>query len=205
MRLQLTLTRSGPFTVQRVEIPAGCWRESPSLAIDVVSALNWAIAKDEPLHLALKGLSGKRLQVVLPVVGSLDWEIEADGLLKEIGLSHQVVQVNSAGARSPCREPDVTLRFSTEISRGPRIEGDAMVVERLAPLVKLIKDRLSPWEHFWNQSPAGQLARQAAEFAVHEAGVLVSRNQVAEHDQMLRNFRDSLDRLEKRIDGLSRA
>ena len=191
--------------MQRVEAPAGCWRESPSLAIDVVSALNWAIAKDEPLHLALKGLSGKRLQVVLPVVGSLDWEIEADGLLKEIGLSHQVVQVNSAGAANPRREPDVTLRFGTEISRGPRIEGDAMVVERLAPLVKLIKDRLSPWEHFWNQSPAGQLARQAAEFAVHEAGVLVSRNQVAEHDQMLRNFRDALDRLEKRIDGLSRA
>jgi len=191
--------------VQRVEAPAGCWRESPSLAIDVVNALNWAIAKDEPLHLALKGLSGKRLQVVLPVVGSLDWEIEADGLLKEIGLSHQMVQLNSAGARSPRREPDVTLRFTTEISRGPRIEGDAMVVERLAPLVKLMKDRLSPWEHFWNQSPAGQLARQAAEFVVHEAGVLVSRQQIAEHDQMLRNFRDALDRLEKRIDGLSRA
>ena len=175
------------------------------MAIDVLSALNWAIAKDEPLHLALKGLSGKRLQVVLPVLGSLDWEIEADGLLKEIGLSHQVAQGNSTGAESLRREPDVTLRFSTEISRGPRIEGDAMVVERLAPLVKLMKDRLSPWEHFWNQSPAGQLARQAAEFAVHEAGVLVSRQQIAEHDQMLRNFRDALDRLEKRIDGLSQA
>jgi ubiquinone biosynthesis protein UbiJ len=172
------------------------------LAIDVLSALNWAIAKDEPLHLALKGLSGKRLQVVLPVLGSLDWEIEADGLLKEIGLRHQAAQGNSTGLR---REPDVTLRFSTEISRGPRIEGDAMVVERLAPLAKLMKDRLSPWEHFWNQSPAGQLARQAAEFAVHEAGVLVSRQQIAEHDQMLRNFRDALDRLEKRIDALSRA
>ena len=189
--------------MQRVGTPAGCWRESPSLAIDVLSALNWAIAKDEPLHLALKGLSGKRLQVVLPVVGSLDWEIEADGLLKEIGLRHQAMQANSAGAGSSRRDPDVTLRFSAEISRGPRIEGDAMVVERLAPLVRLMKDRLSPWEHFWNQSPAGQLARQAAEFAVHEAGVLVSRQQIAEHDQMLRNFRDALDRLEKRIDGLS--
>jgi ubiquinone biosynthesis protein UbiJ len=80
-----------------------------------------------------------------------------------------------------------------------------MVVERLAPLVKLIKERLSPWEHFWNQSPAGQFARQAAEFAVHEAGVLVSRQQIQEHDQTLRNFRDALDRLEKRIDALGRA
>ena len=175
------------------------------MAIDVLSALNWAIAKDEPLHLALRGLSGKRLQIVLPVLGSLDWEIEADGLLKEIGLRNQVAQMNSAGESSPRRDPDVTLQFNAEISRGPRIEGDAMVVERLAPLVKLIKDRLSPWEHFWNQSPAGQFARQAAEFAVHEAGVLVSRQQIQEHDQTLRNFRDALDRLEKRIDGLGRA
>ena len=188
--------------MQRVGTPAGCWRESPSLAIDVVSALNWAIAKDEPLHLALKGLSGKRLQIVFPVVGSLDWEIEADGLLKEVGLKNQYAQVNSAGDAGSGRAPDVTLTLTTDLSRGPRIEGDALVAERLAPLVTLIKNRFSPWEFFWSQSPAGQLARQAAEFAVHEAGVLVSRQQIAEHDQMLRNFRDALDRLEKRVDAL---
>jgi ubiquinone biosynthesis protein UbiJ len=49
------------------------------------------------------------------------------------------------------------------------------------------------------------MARQAAEFAVHEAGVLVSRQQIQEHDQVLRGFRDALDRLEKRVDSLSRA
>ena len=173
------------------------------MAIDVVSALNWAIAKDEPLHLALKGLSGKRLQIVLPVVGSLDWEIEADGLLKEVGLKNQYAQVNSAGDAGSGRLPDVTLKLTTDISRGPRIEGDALVAERLAPLVALIKNRFSPWEFFWSQSPAGQFARQAAEFAVHEAGVLVSRQQIQEHDQMLRNFRDALNRLEKRIDSLA--
>jgi ubiquinone biosynthesis protein UbiJ len=80
-----------------------------------------------------------------------------------------------------------------------------MVAERLGPLVKLMKDRFSPWELFWSQSPAGQMARQAAEFAVHEAGLLVSRQQIQEHDQRLRNFREALDRLEKRIDVLSRA
>ena len=186
-------------------MPAGCWRESPSLAIDVVSALNWAIAKDEPLHIALRGLSGKRLRIVLPVLGSLDWEIEADGLLKEVGLKNQYGQLKSAASAGAGREPDVTITISTDLSRGPRIEGDAMVAERLAPLVKLLKDRVSPWEHFWSHSPAGQMARQAAEFAVHEAGVLVSRQQIQEHDQVLRGFRDALDRLEKRVDSLSRA
>ncbi|NBW01736.1 MAG: hypothetical protein EBR85_08580 [Betaproteobacteria bacterium] len=175
------------------------------MAIDVVNALNWAIAKDEPLHVALRGLSGKRLQVVLPVLGSLDWEIEADGLLKEVGLKNQYGQLNSAGSEGCGRAPDVILTISADLSRGPRIEGDAMVAERLAPLVKLIKDRFSPWEHFWSQSPAGQLARQAAEFAVHEAEILVSRSQIHEHDQRLRGFREALDRLEKRIDALSRA
>ncbi|MFM7965400.1 MAG: hypothetical protein ACKPBE_02880, partial [Betaproteobacteria bacterium] len=88
------------------------------MAIDVLSALNWAIAKDEPLHLALKGLSGKRLQVVLPGVGSLDWEIEADGLLKEVGLKNQYAQVNSAGDAGSGRSPDVTLTVTTDLSRG---------------------------------------------------------------------------------------
>ncbi len=187
-----------------METPAGYWRESNSLAIDVVGALNWAIAKDEALHLALKNLAGKRLRVVLPVGGTFDWEIERDGLLKEIGLQTRHSQLSSAGVDQPRRDPDVTLIVGTDLTKAIRIEGDAIAAERLGPLVKLLKERLNPWEQFWSQSPAGQLARQAAEYAVHEAGLIVGRRQAQEHEQSLRAFRESLDRQEKRIDALAR-
>lgn len=175
------------------------------IANNLIAALNWAIARDEPLQLALKSVSGKRLRVVFPVGGSVDWEIEADGLLKEIGLQTQHAAVSTSGREEAKRPPDVTLTVSTDLSRPFRIEGDALAAERLGPLIKLLKERISPWERFWNQSPAGQLAKQAAEYAVHEAGVLVGRQQAEAHQQSLREFRDALDRLEKRIDALSRA
>lgn len=171
---------------------------------NLIAALNWAISKDEPLHLALKSLSGKRLRLVLPVGGSIDAEVEADGLLKELGLQTRYSSMNTAGVDEPRRAPDVTLILNTDISKGIRIEGDAMAAERLGPLVKLLKERFSPWERFWAQSPAGRLAKQAVDYAVHEAGVLVGRQQAEHHHQALREFRDALDRLEKRVDALSR-
>ena len=175
------------------------------MASNLIAALNWAISKDEPLHLALKNLSGKRLRVVFPIGGSVDWEVEADGLLKEVGLQTRYSAMSTAGVEEPRRAPDVTLMLSADISKSIRIEGDAMAAERLGPLVKLLKDRFSPWERFWAQSPAGRLAKQAADYAVHEAGVMVGRQQAEQHHQALREFRDALDRLEKRIDALSRA
>ncbi|MBU3725651.1 MAG: hypothetical protein FGM18_09100 [Burkholderiaceae bacterium] len=171
---------------------------------NLIAALNWAISKDEPLHLALKSLSGKRLRVVFPIGGSVDWEIEADGLLKEVGLQTKYSAVNTAGIDEARRAPDVTLILNMDITKAVRIEGDAMAAERLGPLVKLLKERFSPWERFLAKSPAGRLTKQAAEYAVHEAGVLVGRQQAEQHHQALREFRDALDRLEKRIDVLSR-
>lgn len=175
------------------------------MVTNVIAALNWAIAKDEPLHLALKSLSGKRLRLVFPIGGSVDWEIEADGLLKEVGLQTRHSAMSTAGVDAPPRTPDVTLILNADIAKAIRIEGDAMAAERLGPLVKLLKERFSPWERFWAQSPAGRLAKQAADYAVHEAGILVGRQQAEQHHQALREFRDALDRLEKRIDALSRA
>lgn len=172
---------------------------------NLIAALNWAITRDEQLHLALKSLAGKRLRVMFPIGGSVDWEVEADGLLKEVGLQTRYSAIRTAGVDGPARLLDVTLMMSADISKGIRIEGDAMAAERLGPLVKLLKDRFSPWERFWTQSPAGRLAKQAADYAVHEAGVLVGRQQAEQHHQDLRQFRDALDRLEKRIDALSRA
>ena len=171
---------------------------------NVLAALNWAIEKDEPLHKALRGLAGKRLRVVFPVGGSVDWAIEADGLLKELGLQSTQQRQASLAQESDAGLPDVTILVSTDITKSLRIEGDALVAERLSPLVALMKERLSPWEQFWRNSPAALIAKQVADYAIHEANMAVSRQQAAGHQQSLREFRDALERLEKRIEQLER-
>ena len=158
---------------------------------NLINVLNFAIARDDDLHQALKGLAGKRLGVVLPVGGRIDCEIEADGLLKELSRNSQ-------------SEPDVTVIVQSDITKGLRIEGDAAVAERLAPLVKVIKERVSPWERFWNNSMAGAIAKQVAQYAVHESDLMVSRPQAQAHHEALRQFRDALDRLEKRVQAIER-
>lgn len=170
-----------------------------------ISALNWGIAKDEALHQALKGLSGKRVRIVFPVGGHVDWEIEADGLLKELGLQTKHSVSSTAGVAAALREPDVTIIIQSDITKGLRIEGDAIVAEKLGPLVKLMKDRFSPWERFWNESPAGLLAKQVADYAIHESNVVVSRTQADEQQALLRQLNDALDRLEKRVEALERS
>lgn len=167
-----------------------------------IAFLNWAISKDAALHKALSGLAGKRMRVVLPIGGSVDWEIEADGLLREVGLKTRFSAVRTSDIDQPAKDPDVTIKIQTDITKGVHIEGDAMVAEKLGPLARLIKERLSPWERFWNQSMAGAIAKQVADYAVHEAGAVVSKSQANAHHQALREFRDALDRLEKRIDAL---
>ena len=172
-----------------------------------ISFLNWGIAKDEALHQALKSLAGKRVRLVLPLFltsgGSLDFEIEADGLLRELGMQ----TIFSSSDRKPesdkSASPHVTIIVNSDISKGLRIEGDALAAERLGPLVQLIKSRVSPLEKLWKDSPLSQFARQAADYAANESGVVVGRAQADAHHQALREFRDSLDRLEKRIDQLA--
>jgi len=93
---------------------------------NIVSALNWGIAKDEPLHQALKGLAGKRLRIVFPIGGSVDWEIEADGLLKEVGVQTKYSTASTSGISSAPKAPDVTITIQTICprdcgSRGTRL------------------------------------------------------------------------------------
>lgn len=158
---------------------------------NLINVLNFAISRDDGVLKALKGLAGKRLRLVFPVGGSLDCEIEADGLLKEF-------------SRNAHSEPHVTVIVQSDLTKGLRIEGDALVAERLSPLVKVIKERVSPWERFWNNSMAGAIAKQVAEYAIYESDLMVSRQQAQAHHEALRQFRDALDRLEKRIESIER-
>ena len=175
---------------------------------NLISALNWAIQKDEPLHQVLKGLAGKTIRVVFPVGFHFDWFIEADGLLSGLGLTAKdksfgsLHQAASADSSSLSRKPDVTIAI--EFTGKMRVEGDAMVAEKLGPLLTLMKTRFSPIEKFWNESPAGLFAKQAADYAVYEANVVISRRQAEDHLQALRKFRERIDRLEKRLDQFER-
>ena len=76
--------------------------------------------------------------------------------------------------------------------------------ERLGPLTSLIKERVSPWDRFWKNSPAGLIAKQVADYAIHESDLVVTRAQADAHHQAIRAFRDAIDRLEKRVDQLAR-
>jgi ubiquinone biosynthesis protein UbiJ len=162
---------------------------------NLIAAMNWAIEKDEPLHAVLKTLAGKHIRVGLPWGGShLDWSIQADGLLNQIGLNRAAEDTT----------PNVLIHIGTDLTRGMRIEGDAAVAEKLGPLADLIKKRISPWERFWENSPMAILARQAVDYAKYESNVIISKEQAQAHDQVLRQFRDALDRFEKRLDQFER-
>jgi ubiquinone biosynthesis protein UbiJ len=172
---------------------------------NLIAVINWAIEKDEPFHRALKGLSGKRIRIVFPVGGSVDWSVERDGLLKEVDLkSSRQTSASDASGATAVADPDVTIVVGTDLQRPVRIEGDAMVAERLGPLIGLIKERVSPWDRFWKNSPAGLIAKQVADYAIHESDFLVTRPQADAHHQEIRSFRDAIDRLEKRVDQLAR-
>jgi ubiquinone biosynthesis protein UbiJ len=171
------------------------------LASNLLSALNWAIEKDEELHEALRGLAGKKIVVILPFGVRVNWSVEADGLLHEIGVASSSTPVDSAETNL-VRDPDVVITLSGQGAKGVRIEGDAATVEKLAPLGKLLKDRVSPWEQFWANSPPALAAKQMADYAIYEANWVVSRQQAAEHLEALRELKNSLDRLEKRVDRL---
>jgi ubiquinone biosynthesis protein UbiJ len=171
---------------------------------NLLSAINWAISRDDALHAALRGLAGRRLRVLLPADAALEWVIEADGLLRELGVRAAGRSASMVAAGSPASDPeslpDVTVRVVADLASPVRIEGDALVAERLAPLIALIKSRLSPWEQFWNASPAGMAARQFADYARYEAGLVIGREDLARHAEQIRHLMAALDRLEKRVD-----
>lgn len=168
---------------------------------NLIAGLNWAIENDRPLHEVLKGLCGKKIRVELPIGARLDWEIEADGLLKDIDLSSGASAQQNADSLSKAK-PHITV-FLDWVD-GMRIEGSASTAEQLGPLLTLAKSRLLPWQTFLKDSPAGLMAKQTADYALHEAGLAVHKDLMENHKASLRSLRDSLERLEKRLDQLER-
>jgi ubiquinone biosynthesis protein UbiJ len=184
--------------------------------MDLLTGLNFAIERDEDLHQHLKSLAGRRVAVRFLVPGpwegqTLEWAFAADGLLESMA--------RARSAEGLAKVPDVTLGltsafFGSAITQvvsgkptaassfqGVRIEGDAAVAEQLGPLLAIFKERLDPVRLLIASSPAASMAKKAVDYAIHDAGWVVTREEFALHTKEVRGLRDAIDRLEKRILG----
>lgn len=185
--------------------------------MDLLTGLNFAIERDEALHEQLKGLAGRRVAVRFMVPGpwdgqTLEWVFAADGLLESVA--------RARSAEGLAVAPDVTLGLTSEFFgsaitqvvsgrptpassfKGVRIEGDAAVAEQLGPLLAVFKERLDPVRLLIARSPAASMAKQAIDYAIHDAGWVLTREEFEPHTKAVRSLRDAIDRLEKRLDAV---
>ncbi|MFZ9997605.1 MAG: hypothetical protein ACO3FG_07315 [Burkholderiaceae bacterium] len=169
-------------------------------------------------------LQGKRLRL----------QIEADGLLREPSGSAQSSQVTVSSGQTPAQanqsseaklEADVTLQVGGEFfvgafeqavsgglgatagpgMKGIRIQGDAAVAEKLGPLISVIRAKTSPVFDAVTSHPLAFMAKRLVDYAIHDAKLVVTKQDFQDHTQQLRSLRDAADRLEKKIQALEQS
>ena len=169
-------------------------------------------------------LQGKRLRL----------QIEADGLLREPSASAQSSQVTVSSAQLAAQanqsseakqEADVTLQVGSEFfvgaleqavsgglgatagpgMKGIRIQGDAAVAEKLGPLIAVIRAKTSPVVDAVTSHPLAFMAKRLVDYAIHDAKLVVTKQDFQDHTQQLRSLRDATDRLEKKIQALEQS
>lgn len=178
----------------------------PPLSPALTRALNFAIESDPLIHEACKGIAGRVIRLRLESVSDkfVDWRFAADGLLEAVSLPQP------AGEGSVVNEPDLILTLqpaalksvmSADSHRvsGIRIEGDAALAERLAPLVAVLKEKVSLWRLALANHPIALAATEAVLGAAKSGRFLLSREQADETSQRLRRLRESLDRADRRL------
>jgi ubiquinone biosynthesis protein UbiJ len=160
--------------------------------------------------------------------------IEADGLLHEPTVqsagSGEVVKSSQTASQpdaqtSPAAEADVTLQVGSEFfvgafeqvlsgglagaagpgMKGIRIQGDAAVAEKLGPLIAVIRAKTSPVVDAVTSHPLAFMAKRLVNYAIHDAKLVVTKQDFQAHAQALRGLRDAADRLEKKIQILEQA
>lgn len=169
-------------------------------------------------------LQGKRLRL----------QIEADGLLREPSGSAQSSQVTVSSGQTPAQasqsseakqEADVTLQVGSEFfvgaleqavsgglgatagpgMKGIRIQGDAAVAEKLGPLISVIRAKTAPVFDAVTSHPLAFMAKRLVDYAIHDAKLVVTKQDFQDHTQQLRSLRDAADRLEKKIQALEQS
>ncbi len=160
--------------------------------------------------------------------------IEADGLLHEptvqpsgsggvVKSSQPALQPDAQA--SPEAEADVTLQVGSEFfvgvfeqvlsggsagaagpgMKGIRIQGDAAVAEKLGPLIAVIRTKTSPVVDVVTSHPLAFMAKRMVNYAIHDAKLVVTKQDFQAHAQEIRGLRDAADRLEKKIQALEQA
>jgi ubiquinone biosynthesis protein UbiJ len=167
-------------------------------------------------------LQGKRLRL----------HIEADGLLHEPSVKQSssfspVPSSQAAQVADQDGEANVTLQIASEFfigaleqtlagglgsgatagpgMKGIRIQGDAAVAEKLGPLIAVIRSKTAPVFDAATSHPLAFMAKRFVDYAIHDAKLVVTKQDFQAHTQDLRTLRDATERLEKKIQALEQS
>jgi ubiquinone biosynthesis protein UbiJ len=83
--------------------------------------------------------------------------------------------------------------------KGIRIQGDAAVAEKLGPLISVIRAKTAPVFDAVTSHPLAFMAKRLVDYAIHDAKLVVTKQEFQDHTQQLRSLRDAADRLDKKI------
>ena len=89
--------------------------------------------------------------------------------------------------------------------KGIRIQGDAAVAEKLGPLIAVIRSKTAPVFDAATSHPLAFMAKRFVDYAIHDAKLVVTKQDFQSHTQAVRNLRDAADRLEKKLQALEQA
>ena len=167
-------------------------------------------------------LQGKRVRL----------QIEADGLLHEPSIQQSSAVAPAQSSQAPQvadqdGEANVTLQIGGEFfvgaleqvvagglgsgaaagpgMKGIRIQGDAAVAEKLGPLIAVIRSKTAPVFDAATSHPLAFVAKRFVDYAIHDAKLVVTKQDFQAHTQDVRSLRDATDRLEKKIQALEQA
>ena len=167
-------------------------------------------------------LQGRRIRLTLEADGLLHEPTTGTSGSTTPQSMSSVVADAKATVSSLSEEPsaaDVTLQIGSEFfvgaleqavsgglgasagpgMRGIRIQGDAAVAEKLGPLIAVIRAKTSPVVDAVTSHPLAFMAKRLVDYAIHDAKLVVTKQDFQAHAQELRGLRDAADRLEKKI------
>ena len=173
-------------------------------------------------------LQGRRIRLTLEADGLLHEPTTGTSGSTTPQSMSSVVADAKATVSSLSEEPsaaDVTLQIGSEFfvgaleqavsgglgasagpgMRGIRIQGDAAVAEKLGPLIAVIRAKTSPVVDAVTSHPLAFMAKRLVDYAIHDAKLVVTKQDFQAHAQELRGLRDAADRLEKKIQILEQA
>lgn len=169
---------------------------------------------------------GRRLRLRIEADGLLhEPTVQSSGSGEVVNSSQLPLQPDGQARPAVEAEADVTLQIGSEFfvgafeqvlsggstgtagpgMKGIRIQGDAAVAEKLGPLIAVIRAKTSPVVDAVTSHPLAFMAKRMVNYAIHDAKLVVTKQDFQSHSQELRSLRDAADRLEKKIQAFEQA